>query len=143
MSDIKAVEPTEKEAFFMMHVLKHAEGKPKVDWNKVAAAEGLKSGTVASVRFGQIKRRLGWKPNEAKSDGASNSKGSFVLSAASPSKVTKSKAKTVVTTPRTKRAIDALEQAVSVAAILDEAAVNELAAASKEMKDLQDGMLFN
>ncbi|KAI9853156.1 MAG: hypothetical protein M1838_000012 [Thelocarpon superellum] len=54
------VQPTPKEAFFMLHVLNNQEGKPKVNWSKVAEAVGLKNGATASVRFGQIKKRLGW-----------------------------------------------------------------------------------
>ena len=38
----------------------------KIDWAAVAAALGLKNAAVASVRFGQIKKRLNWpeKPTE-------------------------------------------------------------------------------
>ncbi len=127
----------------------------------MAAAEGLKSGVVAAVRFRQIKKRLGWesdeaKSDEAKSDGASNSKGTSVLAAASPSKVTKAtKGKAKALTPRSKKAIEALEQAVKAAANIDEdvedseddghalnTVIDELAAASDEMKSIEDSLFF-
>ncbi|KAI9827371.1 MAG: hypothetical protein M1826_006296 [Phylliscum demangeonii] len=67
------VQPTPKEAFFMLHVLHNQEGKPKVNWDKVAAAMELKNGSTAYVRFGQIKKRLGWMadggPAKAESGG--------------------------------------------------------------------------
>lgn len=40
-----------------MKSLTHAK---QVDWEKVAAATGLKNGNTAYTRFGQIKKRLGW-----------------------------------------------------------------------------------
>ena len=61
---------------------------------------GLKSGGVASVRFGQIKRKLGWNSDNA----AATTTGSQSTSGLTPSnKVTKRKAP-VSGSPRGKRA---------------------------------------
>ena len=41
-----------------------------MDWAKVATAVGLKNAATASVRFGQIKKRLGWTDAMAGGSGA-------------------------------------------------------------------------
>ncbi|KAI9755054.1 MAG: hypothetical protein M1815_005219 [Lichina confinis] len=66
-SNPRGSEPTAKEAHFMMQVLRYQEGKPKVDWNAVAEATGLKNGSTANARFGQIKKRHGWTTGPATS----------------------------------------------------------------------------
>ncbi|KAI9763015.1 MAG: hypothetical protein M4579_000078 [Chaenotheca gracillima] len=81
----KSAEPTSKEAFFMLHVLNNQDGNPKVNWGAVASAVGLKNGATASVRFGQIKKRLGWENLKATSV-----PGTKTTSTPSPCKVTKS-----------------------------------------------------
>ena len=73
-------EPTAKEAMFFYHIITSNKGKLeasllyiityspgdwdntdfyKVDWNEVARKGGYANGSTASVRYGQIKRRLG------------------------------------------------------------------------------------
>lgn len=75
----------------------------QTDWDRVAVAEGLKSATVAHLRFGQIKKRLEWVPNTS------------VSAAGSPSRIDKHKgtAKANTTRPRGKKALEALEEAVN------------------------------
>ncbi|KAI9784688.1 MAG: hypothetical protein M1816_000753 [Peltula sp. TS41687] len=74
MSTNTEVQPTPKEANFMLNVLANQDGNPKVNWNKVAEAMGLKNAATASARFGQIKKRLGWtaKPDSGPSGGGGN-----------------------------------------------------------------------
>ncbi|KAI9835957.1 MAG: hypothetical protein M1837_003569 [Sclerophora amabilis] len=74
-TETKAIEPTAKEAFFMLHVLNNQDGNPKINWNAVAQAVGLKNGSVASVRFGQIKKRLGWTGGKGPAPASSGSGG--------------------------------------------------------------------
>ena len=38
---------------------------PQIDWEQVAQKCNLKSGSDASVRFGQIKKKLGWTSMKA------------------------------------------------------------------------------
>ncbi|RDA93847.1 hypothetical protein CP533_6371 [Ophiocordyceps camponoti-saundersi (nom. inval.)] len=52
-------EPSANEAMFFFAMVKHTRNKADVDWDLVAKDLGLKSGEVAKVRFGQIKRKLG------------------------------------------------------------------------------------
>ncbi|EPE36237.1 hypothetical protein GLAREA_05575 [Glarea lozoyensis ATCC 20868] len=52
-------EATPKDASFFFSVLKNCKSKPDVDWDAVAAEQGLKSAGVAKVRYGQIKNKCG------------------------------------------------------------------------------------
>ena len=67
-----------------------------MNWENVASAMGLKNKEVAKVRFGQIKKRLGWSAPASKdakdttSAGAEPSKGNGKIA----NKVTKPRAKT-------------------------------------------------
>ncbi|KAL3421283.1 hypothetical protein PVAG01_07728 [Phlyctema vagabunda] len=53
-------QPTQKEAFFFLSILSCQKTKPDVDWNVVAQKNGYSNANCAKVRFGQIKRRLGY-----------------------------------------------------------------------------------
>ncbi|RDW88087.1 hypothetical protein BP6252_00119 [Coleophoma cylindrospora] len=52
--------PTTKEAFFFLSILANQKTKPDVDWDVVAQKNGYNNANTAKVRFGQIKRRLGY-----------------------------------------------------------------------------------
>lgn len=53
-------QPTTLEANFMFAVMENNKSALNVDWDAVAVQMGYKNGSVASVRFGQIKKSLGW-----------------------------------------------------------------------------------
>ncbi|KAL9122598.1 MAG: hypothetical protein Q9187_000851 [Circinaria calcarea] len=57
-SSSKLVEPTTKDALFLLHVLLNQQDKLKTDWEAVAQATGHKNASTASTRFYQIKKKL-------------------------------------------------------------------------------------
>ncbi|KAI9883816.1 MAG: hypothetical protein M1823_004400 [Watsoniomyces obsoletus] len=95
MAEGTGVQPTLKEAFFMLYVLSNQEGKPKVNWANVATAAGLKNDKVAIARFGQIKKKLGW-------DGGNGNPNGNVTPATSPTKASSNTTKTGTDTVSTK-----------------------------------------
>ncbi|KAL0940998.1 uncharacterized protein CTRU02_203761 [Colletotrichum truncatum] len=52
-------EPTPGDISFMVHVFRHMQEKPVLDWDAFAVAAGFKSAGVALTRYGQIKRKFG------------------------------------------------------------------------------------
>ncbi|KAI9800448.1 MAG: hypothetical protein M1833_003334 [Piccolia ochrophora] len=58
-------DPTLKDMHFFYAVFNSQEGSPKINWDQVATVTGLKNGSTASVRFGQIKKKLGLTSNGA------------------------------------------------------------------------------
>ncbi|KAL2066664.1 hypothetical protein VTL71DRAFT_2736 [Oculimacula yallundae] len=64
MADAKAPRaPTEKEAFFFLTIFQCLTNKPEVDWDLVASRAGYASASCAKVRFGQIKKAIGYTEN--------------------------------------------------------------------------------
>ncbi|KAF4625336.1 hypothetical protein G7Y89_g12832 [Cudoniella acicularis] len=53
-------EATPKDAFFFLTILSNMKNKPDVNWDEVAVKAGYSNATTAKVRFGQIKRKLGF-----------------------------------------------------------------------------------
>ncbi|MCJ1387209.1 hypothetical protein MMC18_000049 [Xylographa bjoerkii] len=68
-----------KDAMFIFQVFKFSEGKPKINWVKVAEATNLKNAKVASTRYSQIMKKHGLSSGGATSEpptpSASASKG--------------------------------------------------------------------
>ncbi|KAH8657158.1 hypothetical protein BGZ60DRAFT_434804 [Tricladium varicosporioides] len=58
-------EASAKDGFFFLSIINHMKNKLEVDWEAVAGEVGYSNGTTAKVRFGQIKRKLGYKGEEA------------------------------------------------------------------------------
>ncbi len=58
-----------------LHFLRGAANNTQVDWDGVAQVMGLKNGSVATVRFGQIKTKLGWSTGQGKASNTNNSRG--------------------------------------------------------------------
>ncbi|KAI9053822.1 hypothetical protein LZ554_002770 [Drepanopeziza brunnea f. sp. 'monogermtubi'] len=54
-------QPTEKEAFFFLTILSCMTNKPEVNWDLVAERAGYSNASCAKVRFGQIKKAIGYK----------------------------------------------------------------------------------
>ncbi|KAE9371977.1 hypothetical protein N431DRAFT_535637 [Stipitochalara longipes BDJ] len=52
--------PSDKEAMFFLHILGAMKNKPEVDWDLVASRAGYGSANSAKVRFGQIKKAIGF-----------------------------------------------------------------------------------
>ncbi|PVH80953.1 hypothetical protein DL98DRAFT_531708 [Cadophora sp. DSE1049] len=62
MAETKAPRaPTEKEAFFFLTIMQCMTNKPEVDWDLVASRAGYSNANCAKVRFGQIKKAIGYK----------------------------------------------------------------------------------
>ncbi|KAK0122381.1 hypothetical protein ONS95_010621 [Cadophora gregata] len=62
MADTKTPRaPTDKEAFFFLTIMQCMTNKPEVDWNMVATRAGYSNANCAKVRFGQIKKAIGYK----------------------------------------------------------------------------------
>ncbi|KAH6669881.1 hypothetical protein B0J14DRAFT_565654 [Halenospora varia] len=112
-------EATAKDGFFFLSIINHMRNKLEVDWEAVAGEVGYSNGTTAKVRFGQIKRKLGYKGDEANGKQGTKLKkkaDSEVGSSTNktPSKVTKAPAKRA---PKKSKAAlaaeaDALQQSI-------------------------------
>lgn len=54
-------QPTLAEAYFFLNIIKFNKSKLDTEWDKVAEASGFKNAETAKVRFGQIKKKLGFQ----------------------------------------------------------------------------------
>ncbi|KFY92064.1 hypothetical protein V498_05175 [Pseudogymnoascus sp. VKM F-4517 (FW-2822)] len=55
---IRAATPVESK--FLAAILKNSDGVTNIDWDTVAIEAGYNNAATAKVRFGQVKRALGW-----------------------------------------------------------------------------------
>ncbi|KAB5582780.1 hypothetical protein GE09DRAFT_282530 [Coniochaeta sp. 2T2.1] len=53
-------QPSLAEAYFFLNIIKYVRGKLDVDWAAVAQESGFKNAETAKVRFGQVKKKLGF-----------------------------------------------------------------------------------
>ncbi|KFY21970.1 hypothetical protein V493_06957 [Pseudogymnoascus sp. VKM F-4281 (FW-2241)] len=97
--------PTAQECNFLVAIVKNSDGVTNIDWEAVASEAGYNNAATARVRFGQVKKALGWTVQ------CVGSKGSPIKS---PIKVEKKTAKPRVRKTKTmiKKQEEALSQAV-------------------------------
>ncbi|KFZ25051.1 hypothetical protein V502_00464 [Pseudogymnoascus sp. VKM F-4520 (FW-2644)] len=97
--------PTAQECSFLIAIVKNSDGVTNIDWDTVASEAGYNSGATARVRFGQVKRALGWTVKCV---------GTKTSPTKSPIKVEKKPAKPRARKPKalTKKQEEALSQAV-------------------------------
>ncbi|OBT94316.1 hypothetical protein VE01_07723 [Pseudogymnoascus verrucosus] len=106
--------PTPLECNFLVAIVKNSDGVTNIDWDAVASEAGYNNAATARVRFGQVKKALGWTVRVV------GSKGSPIKS---PTKVEKKPAK-----PRAARKPKALtkkQQEALAAAVDDDSNDNE------------------
>ncbi|KFX88089.1 hypothetical protein V490_07843 [Pseudogymnoascus sp. VKM F-3557] len=101
--------PSALECKFLAAILKNSDGVTNIDWDTVASEAGYNSAATAKVRFGQVKKALGWTVRTA---GARSSP------TKSPNKVEKKPAKPRVrkTKAMMKKEEDAYQMALTQAA---------------------------
>ncbi|KAJ9149873.1 hypothetical protein NKR23_g3924 [Pleurostoma richardsiae] len=85
----KLPQPTPAEAHFFFNILKNLKNKPEIDWDGVAADSGLKNGSTASVRFRQIKQKLGLHQGSGQGGKTAGAKKAPATPKSGQSKVTK------------------------------------------------------
>ncbi|KAI9828888.1 MAG: hypothetical protein M1819_006503 [Sarea resinae] len=105
-------QPSMQDGQFMLSVIRNMKNKPDIDFEAVANELGYKNGSTASVRFGQIKRKLGYDKTAEGSTAASAKSGISSSPSGSPSKVVKPRKPVTPRKPRGKKAIEACEQAL-------------------------------
>ncbi|KFZ05799.1 hypothetical protein V501_08012 [Pseudogymnoascus sp. VKM F-4519 (FW-2642)] len=107
--------PTPLDCNFLVAIVKNSDGVTNIDWDAVASEAGYNNAATARVRFGQVKKALGWTVRVV------GSKGSPIKS---PTKVEKKPAK-----PRAARKPKALtkkqQEALAAAAGDDDSNDNE------------------
>ncbi|MCJ1382722.1 hypothetical protein MMC17_005835 [Xylographa soralifera] len=88
MTSAPTNESLSKDAMFIFQVFKFSEGKPKINWTKVAEATSLKNAKVASTRYSQIMKKHGLGSSSAASEpstpSASATKGNKRKAATTP-----------------------------------------------------------
>ncbi|OBT62025.1 hypothetical protein VE03_08253 [Pseudogymnoascus sp. 23342-1-I1] len=96
--------PTAQECNFLVAIVKNSDGVTNIDWDTVASEAGYNSAATAKVRFGQVKRALGWTVRTVGTKTSPNK---------SPTKVEKKPAKPRARKPKalTKKQQEALAQA--------------------------------
>ncbi|KAH7413394.1 hypothetical protein BKA64DRAFT_741083 [Cadophora sp. MPI-SDFR-AT-0126] len=110
MADTKAPRaPTDKEAFFFLTIMQCMTNKPEVNWDLVATRAGYSNANCAKVRFGQIKKAIGYKEDGSHVPATTPTKGRAKKDTTvgsgtntSPTKVTKPRAPRKPRTPKTK-----------------------------------------
>ncbi|KFY38088.1 hypothetical protein V494_04511 [Pseudogymnoascus sp. VKM F-4513 (FW-928)] len=101
--------PTAQESNFLVAIVKNSDGVTNIDWEAVAREAGYNNASTARVRFGQVKRALGWT---VKCVGSKTSP-----TKASPTKVEKKPAKPRARKPKaSKKQEEAYKEAISQAA---------------------------
>ncbi|ELR04741.1 hypothetical protein VC83_00682 [Pseudogymnoascus destructans] len=97
--------PTPLECNFLVAIVKNSDGVTNIDWDAVASEAGYNNAATARVRFGQVKKALGWSVRTI---------GLKTSPIKSPTKVEKKPAKPRARKPKalTKKQQEALAQAV-------------------------------
>ncbi|MCJ1284260.1 hypothetical protein MMC26_003591 [Xylographa opegraphella] len=93
MTSVPTNDALSKDAMFIFQVFKFSEGKPKINWAKVAEATNLKNAKVASTRYSQIVKKHGLSSGKAESESstpnASTTKSNKRMTTATPGSRTK------------------------------------------------------
>ncbi|OBT42401.1 hypothetical protein VE00_06047 [Pseudogymnoascus sp. WSF 3629] len=100
--------PTPLECNFLVAIVKNSDGVTNIDWDAVASEAGYNNAATARVRFGQVKKALGWTVRTI---------GSKTSPIKSPTKVEKKPAKPRARKPK---AFTKKQQAALAAAVDDD-----------------------